>query len=391
MCIILHHLNLREKVIYVSKVCKAWKELKDKCSPGLFVDLSDKSGPKRADDMRGFVRRWVPKEDVRVATSIRLVSTENCKSSDVVLSVYFLSVIKKPPVFDTDSDDEDTLQAEKEKKSTSLSDIKKLCLVGPKIKEESISNIGMYGVGPALKVFGIDNIAHRNVPSIRGYLHCRYLLPQFNSLEVLEMPSSLVSEKGLIETLSSIGPSKTNATELRVLDLTKSTTGVPIGEEEENIHWEDVAGIGHYCPKLEKLKLPMVIGAQQDYQRQLPAAVEDDAMVPLPNLRTCAIDRIIPRAAWSGDIVISTHTVSTLLAWLLQGMPAIESLTFGLGEGDSVQSEDLPGIGNGRQICASLVFASSTSSPMHCLPPVLILTPSSLLRLWTAATTNSKP
>ena len=31
-------LNLREKVICLSKVCKAWSELKGK-APGLFVDL----------------------------------------------------------------------------------------------------------------------------------------------------------------------------------------------------------------------------------------------------------------------------------------------------------------------------------------------------------------
>ena len=45
------------------------------------------------------------------------------------------------------------------------------------------------------------------------------------------MPSSLVSEGGLITTLSSIGPSNITATKLRVLDLRKRTTGVPIGEE----------------------------------------------------------------------------------------------------------------------------------------------------------------
>ena len=68
-------------------------------------------------------------------------------------------------------------------------------------------------------------------------VHCnpgrrdRALLPKFESLEVLEMPSSLVSEKGLTKTLSSIGPSNITTTKLRVLDLTKRITGVPIGEE----------------------------------------------------------------------------------------------------------------------------------------------------------------
>jgi len=134
---VLHHLNLREKVICVSKVCKAWNELKNKCSPGLFVDLSDESGPKIADDMSNFVECWMPKEDARVTTSIRLVSTEKCRSNDVVMPLFYLSMIKKPPVDDMDSDDEDAAwQAEEEREVTSLSDIKKLFLVGPKIKEK---------------------------------------------------------------------------------------------------------------------------------------------------------------------------------------------------------------------------------------------------------------
>ena len=238
MRIVLHHLNLREKVICVSKVCKAWNELTDKCSPGLFVDLSDESGPKTAIDMCTFVEFCVPKEDARVTTSIRLVSTEKCRSNDVGMPLFYLSMIKKPPVDDMDSDDEDAAwQAEEEREVTSLSDIEKLCLVGPKIKKDNLYGIHVYGIGPNLKFFGIDDIAHRNVLPLRSYLHCnpgrrdRALLPKFESLEVLEMPSSLVSEEGLIKMLSFIGPSNITTTKLRVLDLTKRTTGVPIGEE----------------------------------------------------------------------------------------------------------------------------------------------------------------
>ena len=235
MRIVLHHLNLREKVICVSKVCKAWNELKDKCSPGLFVDLSDESGPKTAIDMCTFVEFCVPKEDARVTTSIRLVSTKECSSSAVGLPLFSFSGIKKPPADDIDSDDEDAQQAERERKTTSLSDIEKLCLVGPKIKKDNLYGIHVYGIGPNLKFFGIDDIAHRNVLPLRSYLHYnrggRVLLPKFRALEVLEMPTSLVSDQGLITTLSSIGPSNVTATKLRVLDLTKRTTGVPIGEE----------------------------------------------------------------------------------------------------------------------------------------------------------------
>ena len=238
MRIVLHHLNLREKVICVSKVCKAWNELKNKCSPGLFVDLSDESGPKTAKDMSDFVECWMPKEDARVTTSIRIVSTEKCRSNDVGMPLFYLSDIKKPPVDDMDSDDEDAAwQAEEEREATSLSDIKKLFLVGPKIKEKSTAGIDIYGIGPNLKFFGIDDIAFPSVLSLRSYLHRSpgrgdlVLLPKFESLEVLEMPSSLVSEEGLIKTLSSIGPSNITTTKLRVLDLTKRITGVPIGEE----------------------------------------------------------------------------------------------------------------------------------------------------------------
>ena len=397
MRIVLHHLNLREKVICVSKVCKAWNELKDKCSPGLFVDLSDESGPKTAIDMCTFVDGWMPKEDAVAATSIRLVSTEKCRSHHVDMPLYHLSNIKKPHNYDLDSDDEDAAwQAEEEREVTSLSDIKKLFLVGPKIKEESINCIDIYGIGPPLNFLGIDDIAHLNALSLRSYLHrddpdpdpdpdFDYdlgLLPKFKSLEVLEMPSSLVSEGCLLKTLSSIGPSNITTTKLRVLDLTKRTTGVPIGEEvraaldfscmyqffsifrlltkattyysqqEENIRWSDFLSIGRYCPKLEVLKVPkMRTNANEDPQGQLPLAIRNGAMTPMPHLHTCVIDRIISRAARGGDVAISTRTVSTMLAWLLQGMPAIESLAFGHGERDSMQSGDFPGIGNGLTTC----------------------------------------
>lgn len=138
--------------------------------------------------------------------------------------------------------------------------------------------------------------------------------------------------------------------------LTKATTYISTysqQEENKNIHWSDFSSIGRYCPKLEALKVPKVTNANEDPQGQLPLAIRNGAMTPMPHLHTCVIDRIIPRAATGrgGDVAISTRTVSTMLAWLLQGMPAIESLTFGHGERDSMQSGDFPGIGNGLTTC----------------------------------------
>ena len=134
--------------------------------------------------------------------------------------------------------------------------------------------------------------------------------------------------------------------------LTKATTRISTySQQEENIQWSNFSSIGRYCPKLEVLKVPKVTNANEDPQGQLPLAIRNGAMTPMPHLHTCVIDRIIPRAARGGDVAISTRTVSTMLAWLLQGMPAIESLTFGHGERDSMQSGDLPGIGNGLTTC----------------------------------------
>ena len=135
--------------------------------------------------------------------------------------------------------------------------------------------------------------------------------------------------------------------------LTKATTlTFAYSQQEENIHWSDFSSIGRYCPELEVLKIPKLTSTIEDPWSQGPLAIQNGAMSPMPNLHTCVIDRVISRAAaGGGDIAISTRTVSTMLAWLLQGMPAIESLTFGHGERDSMQSGDLPGIGNGLKTC----------------------------------------
>ena len=54
-----------------------------------------------------------------------------------------MSSIKKPRIDDLNSDDEDGELAKKEKERTSLSDIEKICLVGPKIKKEAVDCIDL--------------------------------------------------------------------------------------------------------------------------------------------------------------------------------------------------------------------------------------------------------
>ena len=68
----------------------------------------------------------------------------------------------------------------------------------------------------------------------------------------------------------------------------------------------------------------------------------------MPNLKTCAINQVIPQSSEVGNIPVSTNTVSNMLKWLLQGMPAIESFTFGHGD---TGLTSFPGIGNGLEHC----------------------------------------
>ena len=235
---ILFRLNLREKVICTSMVCKAWSELKGK-TPGLFVDLGCPSGPSSAEQMCNFLR-WIPLEDVQACTSLRIETKSTDTSWQAGSLLDDFSELRNPRLAEPepDSDDEEGKRERSDLWSKSLSDIQKVCLVGPKIKEGVNFTARCYGLGYSLTHFIIDEISYTGALAMTGgegsYKHDSFklTLQKFSeALQVFEIPASLVSCHGLSDTLSNIGPPALPRINLRVLDLTKKTTGVPAGKE----------------------------------------------------------------------------------------------------------------------------------------------------------------
>jgi len=235
---VLSLLNLKEKVICVSKVCKAWNELKGKV-PGIFVDLSCSSGPRTAGQTSKFLN-WIPKADAAALTGVRIATDKKDEAWAALVVMHNLAELKQPRLkelksstYDSDDDDEET-QREKEAyrkiKATSLSDIQKFCIDG-KMKYDEFLMLQRYGVGPCLTHFSVDGITFSTARSLADSLDLQELLHECTMLQVLEMPSSLVSSEGLFHTLFRFNvPSQTRA-DLRVLDLTKITSNVPAGIE----------------------------------------------------------------------------------------------------------------------------------------------------------------
>ena len=382
---ILFRLNLREKVICTSMVCKAWSELKDK-TPGLFVDLGCPSGPGAARQMARFMK-WIPEEDARTATSLRIATDATGFSWEARSLLDDVAYLKNPRLAEPvpDSDDEDGKRERSDLRSKTLSDIREICLLGPKIKETVIITARCCGLGYSLTHFIIDENSYSGARAItEGSRSIKIdsfkLLTQENfseALKVLEIPASLVSCHGLSDTLSNIGPPALLRTNLRVLDLTKKTTGVPAGkevsatsfslwaltrivsfhylhihlcilhtylEQADNIHWADLADIGQYCPMLEVLKLPMVTASDE---------LVRTSMTALPYLCTFSLGRVVPQNL-SEYVCDSTEAIQRVLVWLLLSMRRVEYFSFGHGECDGVDRELLPGIGHdGRAQVAS--------------------------------------
>ena len=109
--------------------------------------------------------------------------------------------------------------------------------------------------------------------------------------------------------------------------------------QANNIHWEDVAVIGKYCPKLEILKLPIITDSDDDDEYgDFPSMIER-----LTALRTFSVGSVISanaNVAWA-----DTGSFNWVLMWLLSAMPIVEDFSFGHGESAKFDRELLPGIG----------------------------------------------
>lgn len=363
---ILSHLNLRDKVVCVSMVCKGWNECKD--IPCLFCDLSDDSGPDEADQM-GELIEWVPYP--ASVTSIRIVISKRCEIRSVGRVLGTLAFRKFHSYSDCYVRNVDVLKSKK-----FLSDMSRLVLVGPKFGSLPFFFANNYGVGPALTSLKVDDIEGKQSTYTRDVF--MKLLRNCSNLQVLELPASIACsdtafQHGLIGTLAAIGPNI--ETRLRIFDLTMTTYGT---SDRPPVHaqWIDMASIGRYCPELEVLKLPTV--ADKDMAAVLPASIQNAAMIPLPKLKTFSVGRILPPSPYpvAGPVYASTDTVSRVLSWLLAGMPAIEEFSFGHGRYASLSTDTssppaLPGIGSGLTECPRtlrrLRFSHLDIAPMSLL------------------------
>ena len=79
---VLGRLNLRDKVVCVSKVCRAWNAFKT--VPGLFADLTDGSGPSSIKTLNDLYD-WHP--DLTAVTGLRIATTAGCQKRDAAYAL----------------------------------------------------------------------------------------------------------------------------------------------------------------------------------------------------------------------------------------------------------------------------------------------------------------
>ena len=204
-------LNLKDKVKCVSRVCKAWNEMKER--PGLFEDLTDEGGPS-VTDMYGFLR-WLPNETTSLVTRIRLDSSLSEKyCADVLFNISYARQQINPTLSDCES----------------LQSMEEIILFGTNTEGLNLGRLLSMGVGPKFRSLTIDGISKPNSAidiwridpgSKRGSLYyLTDLLRNSDRMEILKMPAFLLSPHGLCRSLSVIGPSGVTQTSLKVLDLT---------------------------------------------------------------------------------------------------------------------------------------------------------------------------
>ena len=222
---VLGRLNLRDKVVCVSKVCRAWNAFKT--IPGLFVDLSDDSGPPTANDLDKLLK-WVP--DAKSVTGVRVATTEGCGYFSACTALSEIEAahrsaesraLLEEAVLNGSLDDLTATHHE----SPAYYGMKKLVLTGPKINAVLLH--GMNGLGCALQILRIDNVS-RDELRLSSFL--KKTLSNCAKLEVLEVPmvllfSDVVMSRGnfdLSVALSSMIPPCGTCNSLKVLDLTKT-------------------------------------------------------------------------------------------------------------------------------------------------------------------------
>ena len=229
-------LNVREKVVCVSRICKAWNKLKARSE--LFCNLTDESVPN-VDHLSSLIG-WLPLSSRSAITGLRMVTSESDKTSPVsLLARLHAAKTRVNPTLRASVDVGDQGQQPK-KKDVGLVDLETIVLCGPGIDGLAVHFPLGYGTGPLLKCLTLDKLSQVKSRYMRidpsraknsPLFYLTQLLAKCPGLEVLKIPPSLVSPQGLIHSLSAIGTPDVVTTSLKLLDLTMRMGDADEGRE----------------------------------------------------------------------------------------------------------------------------------------------------------------
>ena len=357
---VLGRLNLRDKVVCVSKVCRAWNAFKT--TPGLFADLTDESGPSSISAFHQLVE-WIP--NVKSVTGFRIATTKGCDDMAVIFSLskfrraHRTSDTRRARNLFNFGEGASSLREVAKQSSEALSNIEQFVLFGPAINIMLLSTAESCGLGSALETLRIDLVSEQNL-SLTAPKDVGLVLSRSKRLQVLEMPAFLLpAEDGcnLSRILSDMVPQGGSETALRILDLTKSSSdSSPPKWSRQSVTWPAVSDIGRYCPHLEVLKLPSVVEEDIYSTRAIPEVVQGGPMACLSRLRVFFLGRIVS-CMCSDEASIApryyrTNEISAIFSWLLRGMPVLEELSLSHGQySNFYHNFVLPDIGQGLSEC----------------------------------------